>query len=142
MNAVEIEEAITALAEQPFDASEFPYAFLEVFGNERQRVHPLTEHCRQRMQTTGLAAPVGRALRDPAGKSRHPVGLPQQHRGAVRGHGAVGKRGFQKATLAAWKANGSQITIRHECCPSISVQLPDSYRKTGCPARLLMQYSG
>jgi hypothetical protein len=28
MNAVEIEEAISALAEQPFDAEEFPFAFL------------------------------------------------------------------------------------------------------------------
>jgi hypothetical protein len=28
MNAVEIEQAISALAEQPFDAAEFPYAFL------------------------------------------------------------------------------------------------------------------
>ncbi|KZY52576.1 lactate dehydrogenase [Sulfitobacter sp. HI0054] len=34
MNAVEIEEAISALAEQPFDAQEFPYAFLEAFGNK------------------------------------------------------------------------------------------------------------
>ncbi|TBW34838.1 class I SAM-dependent DNA methyltransferase [Siculibacillus lacustris] len=34
MNAVEIEEAISALAEQPFDADEFPYAFLEAFGNK------------------------------------------------------------------------------------------------------------
>jgi hypothetical protein len=34
MNAVEIEEAISALAEQPFDASEFPYAFLQAFGNK------------------------------------------------------------------------------------------------------------
>ena len=29
MNAVEIEEAISALAEQPFDAAEFPFAFLQ-----------------------------------------------------------------------------------------------------------------
>lgn len=28
MNAIEIEQAITDLAEQPFDAAEFPYAFL------------------------------------------------------------------------------------------------------------------
>jgi hypothetical protein len=28
MNAVEIEQAITDLAEQPFDPAEFPYAFL------------------------------------------------------------------------------------------------------------------
>lgn len=34
MNAVEIEEAITKLAEQPFDAATFPYAFLEAFGNK------------------------------------------------------------------------------------------------------------
>jgi hypothetical protein len=34
MNAVEIEEAISALAEKPFDAAEFPYAFLEAFGRK------------------------------------------------------------------------------------------------------------
>ncbi|KUO66907.1 MAG: lactate dehydrogenase [Alphaproteobacteria bacterium BRH_c36] len=34
MNAVEIEEAISQLAEQPFDADEFPYAFLQAFGNK------------------------------------------------------------------------------------------------------------
>lgn len=34
MNAVEIEEAISALAEKPFDASDFPYAFLEAFGRK------------------------------------------------------------------------------------------------------------
>jgi hypothetical protein len=34
VNAVEIEQAITDLAEQPFDRAEFPYAFLEAFGNK------------------------------------------------------------------------------------------------------------
>ncbi len=34
MNAVEIEEAISKLAEQPFDPEQFPYAFLEAFGNK------------------------------------------------------------------------------------------------------------
>lgn len=34
MNAVEIEEAISLLVEQPFDAKEFPYLFLEAFGNK------------------------------------------------------------------------------------------------------------
>ncbi len=34
MNAVEIEAAIAALAEQPFDAAEFPFTFLEAFGNK------------------------------------------------------------------------------------------------------------
>src|SRR5438874_3981782 len=34
MNAVEIEEAISALAERPFDAGEFPFAFLQAFGNK------------------------------------------------------------------------------------------------------------
>lgn len=34
MNAVEIEQAITDLAEQPFDRVEFTYAFLQAFGNK------------------------------------------------------------------------------------------------------------
>jgi hypothetical protein len=34
MNAVEIEQAVSALAEQPFDPAEFPFAFLEAFGNK------------------------------------------------------------------------------------------------------------
>ena len=34
MNAVEIEQAVSDLAEQPFDAEEFPFAFLEAFGNK------------------------------------------------------------------------------------------------------------
>ncbi|PTQ12673.1 lactate dehydrogenase [Sphingomonas oleivorans] len=34
MNAVEIEEAVSALAERPFDAEEFPFAFLAAFGNK------------------------------------------------------------------------------------------------------------
>ena len=34
MNAVEIEVAVSALAERPFDREEFPFAFLEAFGNK------------------------------------------------------------------------------------------------------------
>lgn len=34
MNAVEIESAVSDLANQPFDAAEFPYAFLAAFGNK------------------------------------------------------------------------------------------------------------
>lgn len=41
MNAVEIEEAISALAEQTFDASEFPFAFLQAFGNKETTIKRL-----------------------------------------------------------------------------------------------------
>jgi hypothetical protein len=41
MNAVEIEEAISALAERPFDRAEFPYAFLEAFGNKEPTLRRL-----------------------------------------------------------------------------------------------------
>ncbi|WP_229008219.1 DNA methyltransferase [Methylophilus sp. Leaf408] len=41
MNAVEIEEAISQLAEQPFVATEFPYAFLEAFGNKETTIKRL-----------------------------------------------------------------------------------------------------
>lgn len=41
MNPVEIEEAISLLAEQPFDSDEFPYAFLEAFGNKATTIKRL-----------------------------------------------------------------------------------------------------
>ena len=41
LNAVEIEQAITDLAEQPFDASNFSYAFLEAFGNKETTIKRL-----------------------------------------------------------------------------------------------------
>ena len=41
MNAVEIEEAISALAEQPFDGEEFPFAFLQAFGNKETTIKRL-----------------------------------------------------------------------------------------------------
>jgi hypothetical protein len=41
LNAVEIEQAITDLAEQPFDRANFPYAFLEAFGNKETTIKRL-----------------------------------------------------------------------------------------------------
>lgn len=41
MNAVEIEEAVSALAERPFDPAEFPFAFLEAFGNKDATIRRL-----------------------------------------------------------------------------------------------------
>lgn len=41
MNAVEIEEAISQIAEKPFDAVNFPYEFLEAFGNKETTIKRL-----------------------------------------------------------------------------------------------------
>lgn len=41
MNAVEIAEAISDMAERPFVAAEFPYAFLEAFGNKEATIKRL-----------------------------------------------------------------------------------------------------
>ena len=41
MNAVEIEEAISRLAEQSFEVAEFPFAFLEAFGNKATTIKRL-----------------------------------------------------------------------------------------------------
>ena len=41
MNAVEIEQAISDLALQPFDPAEFAYAFLEAFGNKATTIKKL-----------------------------------------------------------------------------------------------------
>src|SRR3954447_18554233 len=41
VNAVEIEQAITDLAELPFDRVNFPYVFLEAFGNKETTIKRL-----------------------------------------------------------------------------------------------------
>ncbi len=41
MNAVEIEEAISDLAGRPFAAAEFPFSFLEAFGNKETTLRRL-----------------------------------------------------------------------------------------------------
>lgn len=41
MNVVEIEEAVSDLALQPFDAAEFPFAFLAAFGNKDTTIRRL-----------------------------------------------------------------------------------------------------
>ena len=54
MNAVEIEEAISALAEQPFDAQEFPFAFLEAFGNKPTTIRRLRSGASNRSDLGGV----------------------------------------------------------------------------------------
>ena len=41
MNAIEIEEAISKLNEEEFDADEFPYRFLQAFGNKTTTIKRL-----------------------------------------------------------------------------------------------------
>jgi len=41
VNAVEIEEAVTALANAPFNPAEFPFAFLQAFGNKETTIKRL-----------------------------------------------------------------------------------------------------
>jgi hypothetical protein len=47
MNAVEIEEAVSQLAEAPFDPEEFPFAFLEAFGNKQTTIKRLRSSSNQ-----------------------------------------------------------------------------------------------
>ena len=53
MNAVEIEEAVSALAERPFDAAEFPFALLEAFGNKATTIKRLRTGASNRLDVTG-----------------------------------------------------------------------------------------
>ena len=54
MNAVEIEEAISALAAEPFDPDEFPYAFLEAFGNKATTIKRLRSGSSNRSDVDGV----------------------------------------------------------------------------------------
>ncbi|KGJ02745.1 hypothetical protein SAMN04487972_12813 [Paracoccus halophilus] len=54
MNAVEIEQAVSDLAEQPFDAEEFPFAFLEAFGNKATTLKRLRSGASNKSDLGGL----------------------------------------------------------------------------------------
>jgi hypothetical protein len=54
LNAVEIEQAISALAEQPFDAQEFPFSFLEAFGNKPTTIKRLRSGASNRSDLGGV----------------------------------------------------------------------------------------
>lgn len=54
MNAVEIEEAVSALAERPFEPAEFPYAFLEAFGNKDATIKRLRSGASNKSDLDGV----------------------------------------------------------------------------------------
>ncbi len=54
MNAVEIEEAVSGLAEAPFDPEEFPFAFLEAFGNKSTTIKRLRSGSSNQSDLGGL----------------------------------------------------------------------------------------
>ena len=54
MNAVEIEEAISTLAQEPFDSVEFPYSFLEAFGNKETTLKRLRSGTTNKSDIGGL----------------------------------------------------------------------------------------
>ena len=54
MNAVEIEQAVSELAEALFDAEEFPYAFLEAFGNKSTTLKKLRSGTTNKSDLGGL----------------------------------------------------------------------------------------
>ncbi len=87
MNAVEIEEAVSALVEGPFDAAAFPFAFLQAFGNKETTIRRL-----QRGETN--KSDVGGVLQ------------------TNNIHIAVARRGEVSATLAELKA--SPATTKHK----------------------------
>jgi len=63
LNAVEIEEAVSNLAEQPFDVQEFPYAFLEAFGNKATTIKRLRAGTSNKSDRHGHNCPNGRESR-------------------------------------------------------------------------------
>lgn len=54
MNAVEIEEAVTALAATPFDRDEFPFAFLQAFGNKETTLRKLRSGASNKSDVGGV----------------------------------------------------------------------------------------
>jgi len=82
MNAVEIEEAISALAGQPFDPAEFPFAFLQAFGNKETTIKKLRAGASNRSDLGGvlqtshihiLVCPPGEATKSLAALKESPA---------------------------------------------------------------------
>ena len=89
MNAVEIEEAVSKLAEQPFHAASFPFAFLEAFGNKETTL--------KRLRSRN------------SNQSDLPGGVLQRNNIHIK----VGAEGEVTATLAALRQ--SPATTRQKC---------------------------
>ena len=92
MNAVEIEEAISQLAEHPFDRTDFPFAFLEAFGNKQVTIDKLKRQGRGSSNASDIDGGV----------------LQRNHI-----HMAVCEAGEVSATMAALRASPATTTARN-----------------------------
>jgi len=71
MNAVEIEEAVSALAAQRFDPDEFPFTFLEAFGNKATTIKRLRSGSSNKSDQDGESIYIGRRLRNYTERLEH-----------------------------------------------------------------------
>ena len=92
MNAVEIEEAISKLAEQPFDRTDFPFLFLEAFGNKKVTIDKLKKQGKGSSNASDLEGGV----------------LQRNHI-----HMAVCEAGEVSATMEALRASPATTTARN-----------------------------
>ena len=94
MNPVEIEEAVAALATQPFAPDTFPYAFLEAFGNKPTTIKRLRSGASNASDLEGGVLQVNNVHVKVC-----PTGQVTENLAALRGSGAT-KRGKAKLILA------------------------------------------
>ncbi|MFZ9736398.1 MAG: class I SAM-dependent DNA methyltransferase [Prochlorotrichaceae cyanobacterium] len=81
MNAVEIEEAVSRLAEAPFEPEEFPFAFLEAFGNKQTTIKRLKKQGKDSTNQSDLG---GVLQRNNIHLKVSPVGQVTETLGALR----------------------------------------------------------
>lgn len=89
MNAVEIEEAVSTLVEQPFDVEEFPYAFLAAFGNKDTTLRRLRKGETNKSDMGGVLQRANIHL------AVAPVGEVSATLAALRASPATGKHGVK-----------------------------------------------
>jgi hypothetical protein len=101
MNAVEIEGAITALAERAFDAAEFRFAFLQAAGNKEKTIKRLRRANRTGSTAAACFRPTTSISPSPAPVRSQRASLREGQPGDSQGQGEVRSDPLRRRYIAS-----------------------------------------
>ena len=136
MNAVEIEEAISALAEKTFDAAAFPYAFLDPTSNILKVSNPLDDLLASLAKAGDNPRKLLNRRSCPEGLSRRARARPPLRSNAPRRHDAGEAERFGGSVGRAGQATKRRSVVSSEARVTffkVSTSLGVAVRMTSAP---------